>query len=765
MNEIDNIKRLLIPAVKGIPIIVGFTLVVVLLAMKVVIYKVPMYQSFSLLRLDDKSTGLSETNLYKDFDVFFTPQKIAAEVEVIKSGGLVELVADRLQYNINYYREGRIRRAELHQNSPFQVDFKHLSSQYYDKEFLLDVINSDEFKLGYYVRGNLVWLDGRFSEVIDEGVFALQVNLVKMPEKPSKATGLFVFIRNSKRKQTENIKSNLFVQQVDKDVAVIRIGFKSEVPEKAAEVVNALAKGYIENYIALRTNAADKTGYFINDRLVIVSEQLAKSEQDLEEYRSKNKIVNLRQQTETGLREASQIRVQYSNILIQKAALDSLNNYINNNPTNFMELAPQVAFGDLLFTELIKKMKAFQGERRDLLLKYTVNNEKVKVVEDKITDLIVYIKETIRKTQQDISIRRKELKVYLDKVDRQFDKLPANEKQMVILERKFRLNNEMYNFLTQKKLEASIVKAATISFHQILEFGVPSSVPVSPNKKLILFVSGLLGILLSISFIYLKEFLSGKILSRSQLEKLTSLPIIGVLPKIGPKQGKQFETKKFSTLASEFEVRKWLNKGSTFLVSSSLPGEGKSYVSLNLAKAFRKKGKTVCLVDLNFFNPGFKEPEVDKLWVKVLLENEKIDHSFTFKNNDGVDVLPCKVNPDSDDLNESILNLLISNLKEMYDVVIFDSSATVIVNDSLLLFSLVDQVIYLYRSKFTGIKYAQQAELLAGEYGWKNIHLVLNCVHPATNFSGYYTGSRYSYEYQNGNMMDKLKHYLNIYLR
>ncbi|PCH70518.1 MAG: hypothetical protein COC06_04560 [Bacteroidales bacterium] len=765
MNEIDNIKRLLIPAVKGIPIILGITLIAILLAMKVIIYKVPMYQSFSLLRLDDKSTGLSETNLYKDFDVFFTPQKIAAEVEVLKSGELISRVAGILKYDISYYREGRIRRHELYKSAPFEVEFKHLSLQYYDKEFLLDVRSSNEFRLGYYVQDNLVWLDGRFSEAIDEGVFVLQINKTSMYKQSLEKKVLYVFVRNSRRKQMENIKSNLFVKEVDKDVAVIRIGFKAEVPEKAAEVVNALANGYIENYIALRTNAADKTGYFISDRLIIVSEQLAKSEHNLEKFRSENKIVNFRQQTETGLREASQIRIQYNNILMQEAALDSLNIYINSNSSGFMELAPQVTFGDLLFTELIKKMKTFEGERRELLLKYTLANEKVKVMDSKIADLTIYIKESIRKTKEDISIRRKELQIYLAKVEQQFDKLPSNEKQMVILEREFRLNQEMYNFLTQKKLEASIVKAATISFHQILEFGVPGSEPVSPNKKLILFVSGLLGILLSISFIYLKEFLSGKILSRSQLEKLTSLPIIGVLPKAGSKHGKHFDTQKFSTLASEFEVRKWLNKGSTFLLSSSLPGEGKSYVSLNLAKAFQKKGKTVCVVDLNLFNPGFRGSEVDKSWVKALQDGEKIDYSFIAKNNDGVDVLPCKLNSESKDLNEYILNLLISNLKEMYDIVIFDSSATVIVNDSLLLFSLVDQVIYLYRSKFTGIKYAQQAELLANEYGWKNIYLVLNCVHPATNFSGHYTGSRYSYEYQNGNMIDKLKHYLNIYLR
>lgn len=763
MNEIDNIKRLLIPSIKGLPIIIGLTLIAILLATKVIIYSVPMYQSFSLLRLDDKSTGLSGTNLYKDFDVFFAPQKIAAEVEVLKSGQLISRVADKLNYKVTYYRVGRVKRTELYTDLPFRVEFKHIASQYLDKEFLLEIKDSTSFRLGYSLQGLLTWIDGQFSKEIDEGVFNLKLNLHPQfnGKKRSKLSGEYVFIHHSKTKQIELIKSNLFVKSVDKDVAVIRIGFKSQVPEKASEVANTVAKTYIENYIDIRTNAADKTGSFIDDRLDFVSEKLRKSERALEVYRSRNKIVNLRQQTETGLREASQVRVQYNNIVMQETALDSLNQYINQGNPNFLELAPQVAFGDLLFTELIKKMKTFQGERRELLMKYTSENEKVKVIEAKIEDLVVYLKESIKKTKQDMMIRRKELEIFLNKIDKQFDQLPTNEKQMVILEREFRLNQEMYNFLTQKRLEASIVKAATISFHQILEYGTPNFIAISPNKKLILFVSGLLGILLSLAFIYLREFLSGKINSRSQLEKLTSLPIIGVIPKIHPKRGIHIDSNKFSGLASEFEVREYLEKGSTFLIGSSLPGEGKSYVAQHLAQAFQAKGKSVCLLDFNALKPEFLAKE-SNTWSEDLKAGRAINKNSIIKGENGVDILPgsCELS----NLDRTMINALLKELKKQYDILIFDSAATVLGNESLLLYALVDHVIYLYRARFTGVKYAQQAEMLAEEYGWKNIHLLLNGVHPATNFSGYYTGSRYSYEYEKGNLLAKVKHYLKIYL-
>lgn len=211
MNEIDNIKRLLIPSIKGLPIIIGLTLIAILLATKVIIYSVPMYQSFSLLRLDDKSTGLSGTNLYKDFDVFFAPQKIAAEVEVLKSGQLISRVADKLNYNVTYYRVGRVKRTELYTDLPFKVEFKHIASQYLDKEFLLEIKDSTSFRLGYSLQGLLTWVDGQFSKEIDEGVFNLKLNLHPQfnGKKRSKLSGEYVFIHHSKTKQIELIKSNL----------------------------------------------------------------------------------------------------------------------------------------------------------------------------------------------------------------------------------------------------------------------------------------------------------------------------------------------------------------------------------------------------------------------------------------------------------------------------------------------------------------------------------------------------------------------------
>jgi uncharacterized protein involved in exopolysaccharide biosynthesis len=766
MNEIDNIKRLLIPVVKGIPIIVGITLLAILLATKAIIYSVPMYQSYSLLRLDDKSSGLSETNLYKDFDVFFTPQKIAAEVEVLKSGQLISQVVDQLDFNLTYYRVGSIKRTELYTDVPFIIEFKHIAQDYLDKEFLIHIKDSVSYTLSYQVHGEQILLNGEFGEDIENLGFGVSLSLRSFEpgRKKKKLKGEYVIVYHSRQKQLEMIKSKLTVKSVDKDVAVLRIGYKSEVPEKAAKVVNEVAKTYIRNYVTIRTNAADKTGSFIEERLEFISDKLRESERALESYRSKNKIVNLRQQTETGLREASQVRVQYNNILMQEAALDSLDNYVNSRNINFLEIAPQVAFGDLLFTELIKKLKTFQGERHELLTRYTEENAKVKVVESKIKDVITYLKESIKKTRQDIEVRRKELKQYLDRLDKQFDLLPKNEKQLVILEREFRLNQDMYNFLTQKRLEASIVKAATISFHQILEYGIPNRTPVSPNKKLILFVSGMLGILLSLAFIFLKEFFGGKINSRNQLEKLTALPVLGVLPKISLRRGNEMVKRSFRSLAMEFEARNYLDKACSILIGSSLSGEGKSYVAINLARALQDRGKTTCLIDFNSCNPEYSamSKDIGAGLTDLLQENSEPKNDCFIKDESGVDIMPAS--RELEKLSPEQIQNLFRVLKQKYDVLILDSVATVLGNESFLLYTLVDQVLYLYRAKFTGIKYAQQAELLTEEYNWKNVRILLNGVHPATNFSGHYTGSRYSYKFNHWKFMDKVRHYYRVYM-
>ena len=164
------------------------------------------------------------------------------------------------------------------------------------------------------------------------------------------------------------------------------------------------------------------------------------------------KVVNTYQETETGIREISQMKIQLNNLIMKEAAIDSLNKYVNESEKDFLDLAPQVAFGDLLFTELVKKLKFYQGEKMDLLIMYKPKHEKVVAVDAKIADIISYIKESIQNAKREVGIQKRLLEEAFNESSNSFENLPEREKTQLVLERNFVLNQNTYNFLMEKRI-------------------------------------------------------------------------------------------------------------------------------------------------------------------------------------------------------------------------------------------------------------------------------------------------------------------------
>ncbi|MBL0191802.1 MAG: hypothetical protein IPQ18_10790 [Saprospiraceae bacterium] len=192
---------------------------------------------------------------------------------------------------------------------------------------------------------------------------------------------------------------------MDKDVPVIRISYKSENPEKAAIIPNKIAEAYIDDYIETKYGAANVTVDFLNGRITELSQKLSSAEGNILDYRNRNKITNLHQETETDLRKISQLKIQQTNLKMNLDAIKDLEKYMENGKGKSLELAPNFeAFTDLLSTEMVKNQTTSSREK-DLLTLYTPKNEKVKVVDAKIDDLTSYLAESIRNTRKNLQTK------------------------------------------------------------------------------------------------------------------------------------------------------------------------------------------------------------------------------------------------------------------------------------------------------------------------------------------------------------------------
>lgn len=593
MNE--NL-RLLKPFLRGLPIIILVVIISILAAKKYLNYVTPMYESTAKLKLADAQEGVPSANLFKDFDVFASANKIATEIEVLKSAELVEKAICELPFQIEIFRKGEVRTVELFNDSPFLVEGTFESNEYFDKRIGVSVHSKKLFTL--FVP-NQKSIKGEFGKPIKINNAQLIITLNEKylaSKSEAKIIDEYEFEFLSKEKLVSKINKDLDIVSVDKDVPVIRINLKSNVPEKAALFVNKLAEMYIRDYIQSKYRAANVTVDFLKDEISGANKKLTQSENNIQNYRDNKNIVNIRQETETDLRKIAQLKIQQTNVKMNLDAIKDLNQYIASGKNNYLELAANFeAFTDLLSTEMVKNMKKLQADKKDLLLTYTSENEKVKVIDEKLNDLVNYQIESIKNTEKNLQIKYNDLSRDIEIAEQAFVGLPEKERIMTILDREFNIYEKNYNFLNEKRIEAEIAKSAKIAFHKIITPAEVSQTPVSPIRIIIIIVAAFLGFLGSIMLIYLVHFAKAKVNDSYTIEKNSTIPIAIATPFLSNQTEIDIN---FLKEAMQLELKGMLLPKNNLTITSYDQSYDHLFHSKNLINALQKQGRNVLVVDV-----------------------------------------------------------------------------------------------------------------------------------------------------------------------
>ncbi|WP_291287470.1 Wzz/FepE/Etk N-terminal domain-containing protein [Flavobacterium sp.] len=593
MNE--NL-RILKPFFRGLPIIILAVAISILAAKKYLNYVTPMYESTAKLKLADIQEGVPSSNLFKDFDVFTSANKIATEIEVLKSTLLIERAIDELPFNKEIYRKGYFQSVELFSNSPILIEGTFSIADAFDKKYGVDVISTKEFI--FFYPDSKKGIKGFFGKPmkIKGGTILIHLNepFIRY-KKDLKIIDSYEFEFLSKQKLMDKINKNLDIVSVDKDVPVIRINLKSNVPEKAALFVNKLAEVYVKDYIESKFRAADTTVDFLKKEINSSSKKLSTSENNIQNFKDKEHIINIPQETETDLRKIAQLKIEKANLKMSLDAIKDLNKYIANGKGNILDLAPNFeAFTDLLSTEMVKNMKNLQAEKKDLLLTYTPENEKVKVIDAKIKDLTDYQIESIKNTENNLQIKYSELSGEIKESEKAFIGLPEKEKKLTILNRDFNLYENNYNFLNEKRIDAEIAKSAKIAFHKVISPGEIITTPVSPIRSIIIIVAAIMGMFGAIVLIYIVHFAKAKVNDIYTIEKNSTIPIAIATPYIKLKEriGDHFLKE-----ALQMELKGLIQEKGIITISSYNNTVDHLFHSKNLIRAFCAQGRKILVVD------------------------------------------------------------------------------------------------------------------------------------------------------------------------
>lgn len=732
MNNLQQIIRIFQPAFKGLPVIIGIMAVMIFIASRIVKYSTPMYECTGRIKLEDPNIDISNTNLFKTFDVFNNPSKIMAEVEVLKSPEMLRTALSNIPFDVSYYREGKIRTSELFYDSPFTVKYAISNSDFYGIPFHIQVIDTTRFNLTYTLNDKPYSSVQSFNQPIHLKGIDLLIKLNSDILKNKPAISIFdkyFFTIYSTEQQMTLLSSYVDVNELDKDIPVIRIICKHPVPEKAMLMTNTLMETYISEGIKIKTGAAKKTVDFIDQQLIEVAEKLITSENELENYRLKNNITNTKLEVETDLKKVAQLKIQLTNIEMNLATLDTIDQYINQGNVDFLSKAANYeGYGGLLYTELMKRLKELQAERKELLLKYTPENEKIKIIDANINDVTSYIKTNIHNAKNGMRIQRDKIQADILLAEVPFESIPTKEKQLIILERNFKLNQEIYNFLTQKNMEASIAKGATFSFHRIIQRATLPSKPVSPKKTFTLLVFGFLGLLIGLAMIYIYEAISARIKYKDELEKNSTCPVIA---DIRHENYKNSAVKDFLALATKIVITR--NDSLIITITSGIDKEGKTFIARGLAHAFSEMKIPVLLIGSNLRNNSIGQHyklSDKKGFSEYITEDLHVKDCIYTPNNSDLHIMPegeSTLIPEAIFTN-TLLSKKLLELKEIFKVIILDTPSFDTSIDALPIMQISDINLYLFRANFTKTKQLIEPDLLKEEYALDSIRLILNDV-------------------------------------
>ncbi|GAA0891221.1 hypothetical protein GCM10009122_09000 [Fulvivirga kasyanovii] len=676
-----------------------------LIASKYLNYVTPMYESTTKLRLADLNEGISNSNLFKDFDVFASTNKIAAEIEVLKSQVLLEKTVSKLDFSIETYRVGKIRSVELYHQAPFLVHVSDLPESCLDKSFDLNITDKKHYTL---TTPDRQLVRGTMGDTLKTtaGSFYIRLNDQLLRENPHlKIIDHYQFQVLSKQKLLGQIMKNLDVMALDKDLAVIRISFKSPSPDKASTMANKLAEVYIQDYIDTKHKLANITVNFLEDQIELVNEKLTKAENQIQDFRDNKGITNIRQETETDMRKISQLKIQQTNLKMSLEAIQELEAYVKEGKDHFLDLAPNFeAFTDLLSTEIVKKIKDLQAEKRDLLLTYTPEDDRVKVIDSKIKDLTSYLIESITNTRKNLEVKYNKLSTEITASEQVFIGVPEKEKNLTIMKREFNIYQQTYNFLNEKKIEAEIAQAARIAFHRVITPAEISKQPVSPNGAIIKIVSAILGMFATVLFIFAVHKLKAKVNDKSAIETSSLIPIAALTPKL---KDRNTAEEHFQKVAAQLEIKGLISKKDLICLSSFRPKEGAVFNSLNLARAISYQERKVLLIDV-----------ADDLKLATLPAGEiqqLSDHLYiTGLNND-----------DYKRFSKDKLKTAIANLNQPFDLTLI-LNAQLGTQMSLLMMDLSTTNLIVLDSRLTPEKRIIEADLMKQEYDLPNVHFLLN---------------------------------------
>jgi len=561
---------------------------------------------------------------------------------------------------------------------------------------------------------------------------------------------------------TNAYRTSLKVEPVKEYASVFNLSFEGYSPEQGSDYLNTLMNLYIRQGMEWKSRAADKTIEFIEAQLGLISDSLKIAENSMEDFRLNNRFVDLTLEGTLVLEKLEKLEGEKNMLGLQMQYYEYLSDYLDAREENESIISPSVmGVSDPVLIKLVEEFSRLQQQRKQIAFTVKDDLPQVALMDQKIEDARASLRENVTSTVNQLQLTMNTINSRISGAEKELGRLPGTERRLIGIQRKFDLNNSVYTYLLERRAEAGIAKASQITDNRVIDRAlVQNSTLIRPKSMKNYLVAILLGLMVPMALIVIFDLFNNKIIGKHDIERLTKAPIIGYISHSDYHVEDPVAEKPGSTLAESFRaVRTSLafytgqTKCPVIVVSSPVSGEGKTFVSVNLATIISMMNKKVLIIGLDLRKPrvhailkagnghGMSQYLSSSATFEEVIVPTEIENLWFAPSG------PVPPNP-AELIGSPKMTEFIARARNEFDAVIIDTPPVGIVTDALLLSQLANVTLFVVRQRYTTRGSVQLLDEIFRKGEMSNVALLVNDI-SASGYYGY--GLRYGYSLGYGN--------------
>lgn len=724
---------------------------------------VPTYQVNASIYLNNDNTQTKDAFALNPENPLLNMKNFIdeTELEILKSRNNVIQIVDSLGMSYSYWRVGGLRDIPLYNDCAIKASMDSLALYGLKDPITITVSNaSDEGK--YDIEAKTI-----FNE-IDEEVEVEDVELpytidltcgsvvISRVEQIAELEGTQKVVINSPRSIAKSLSNALNIEFAEKAPTIVRISYDTPIPRQGVDVVNTLVDFYNRQIIADKNQSAMQTEAFILDRLVMINDELRDVEQRLQEYRQAHNISDLHQQVSSNLATTKTTQGQLAEIEAEETIINDIESTIRK--ANNYDPLPAVTTNQTLNQVIVKYNQKVSRLTR-MLETSTPDNPLVRTLQEELTRDKADILQSLASVKKGIQARRSNVAAIESQSQSQLSSLPPVDKGLQEIFREQQVKVNIYTFLLQKREEIALQKTMATPTARLID-DPSSEAPISPRRMVIYFLAFVLALAIPAGVIFLKRFFFPVYKDQEELQRLTNIPIIGEISATKDNSifvvGQNVSTaiaELFRLLRNNIGFTKNGANKKVILVTSSISGEGKTFVSTNLALTYALTGKKVVVVGMDIRRPvlahkfglnnqqgvtSFLSGQVSDV-TKLIHQSEQCENLYILPAG------PVPPNPNELLLSDNMSRLM-TQLRDDFDYVIIDTAPIGVISDSFLIIPYSDIQLYVTRASYSTKNCLKVMHQAIRDNRLSDPYIVLNGVDIN---SGSYSYRKYGHYYHN----------------